>query len=79
MAARADWKEKQSSLTPGRLFYLDETSVKTNMAREYGRAPRGLRASYNCGTKCHVPALEEGVETAETPSDGFRAGWLVAA
>jgi len=39
----------------------------------------GLRASHNCGTKCHVPALEEGVETAETPGDGFRAGWLVAA
>jgi len=38
-----------------------------------------LRASHNCGTKCHVPALEEGVETAETPGDGFRAGWLVAA
>ncbi len=41
--------------------------------------PQGLRASHNCGTKCHVPALEEGVETAETPGDGFRAGWLVAA
>jgi len=40
---------------------------------------RELRASHNCGTKCHVPALEEGVETAETPGDGFRAGWLVAA
>jgi len=40
---------------------------------------QGLRASHNCGTKCHVPALEEGVETAETPGDGFRAGWLVAA
>jgi len=39
----------------------------------------GLRASYNCGTKSRVPALEEGVETAETPRDGFRAGWLVAA
>jgi len=38
-----------------------------------------LRASHNCGTKCHVPSLEEGVETAETPGDGFRAGWLVAA
>ena len=43
------------------------------------QAVEGLRASHNCGTKCHVPALEEGVETAETPGDGFRAGWLVAA
>jgi len=44
-----------------------------------GGPPSELRASHNCGTKCHVPALEEGVETAETPGDGFRAGWLVAA
>jgi len=42
-------------------------------------SPSTLRASHNCGTKSHVPALEEGVETAETPRDGFRAGWLVAA
>jgi len=41
--------------------------------------PSDLRASHICGTKCHVPALEKGVETAETPGDGFRAGWLVAA
>jgi len=41
--------------------------------------PGRLRASHNCGTKCHVPSLEEGVEPAETPGDGFRAGWLVAA
>ena len=37
------WKEQQPSLTPGRLFFLDETSVKTNMVREYGWAPRGER------------------------------------
>jgi len=37
-----------------------------------------LRASHIYGMKCHVPAFEEGVETAETPGDGFRAGWLVA-
>jgi len=43
------------------------------------RVAESLRASHNCGTKCHVPSLEEGVETAETPGDGFRAGWLVAA
>jgi len=49
-------------------------------AREFlPPSPRELRASHNCGTKSHVPALEEGVETAETPRDGFRAGWLVAA
>ncbi len=40
--------------------------------------PAALRASHIYGMKCHVPAFEEGVETAETPGDGFRAGWLVA-
>jgi len=48
-------------------------------AKEFLSPSFDLRASYNCGTKCHVPSLEEGVETAETPSDGFRAGWFVAA
>ena len=42
-AARAQWKEQQPSLTPGRLFFLDETSVKTNMVREHGWALRGER------------------------------------
>ncbi len=52
--------------------YLDPSSCQRDLFWH-------LRASHNCGTKCHVPALEEGVETAETPGDGFRAGWLVAA
>ena len=37
------WTEQQPSLTPGRLFFLDEPSVKTNMVREHGWAPRGER------------------------------------
>jgi len=50
-----------------------------NYPQELSGGMQQLRASHNCGTKCHVPSLEEGVETAETPGDGFRAGWLVAA
>jgi transposase len=41
--ARTAWRNGQSSLKPGRLIFLDETSVKTNMARTHGRAPIGER------------------------------------
>ncbi len=30
-------------MTAGRLIFLDETSIKTNMVRHYGRSPRGER------------------------------------
>ena len=33
----------QQGLEPERLVFLDESGVKTNMARLYGRAPRGER------------------------------------
>jgi transposase len=37
------WREGQASLNPARLVFIDETWVKTNMTRSYGRAPRGHR------------------------------------
>ena len=43
-AARRAWAEAQPSLDPARLVFLDETWATTNMARRYGRAPRGERA-----------------------------------
>jgi len=67
------------------LGFASQTYVEVKYAeqtasdRDLITARLELRASHNCGTKCHVPSLEEGVETAETPGDGFRAGWLVAA
>src|SRR4051794_8397426 len=42
-AARTAWRESQARLRPGRLIFLDETSVKTNMLRTHGRAPIGER------------------------------------
>jgi transposase len=42
-AARQACCESQSELEPERLIFIDETWVKTNMARLYGRAPRGQR------------------------------------
>jgi transposase len=35
--ARVEWREQQPKLTPSRLVFIDETSVKTNMTRRYGR------------------------------------------
>jgi len=41
--ARREWRERQPGLDPARLVFLDETWASTNMARRYGRAPRGQR------------------------------------
>ena len=47
MRRREAWFEGQLDLDPDRLVFIDETWASTNMARRYGRAPRGqrLRAS----------------------------------
>ena len=37
------WFEGQLDLDPERLVFIDETWASTNMARHYGRAPRGQR------------------------------------
>ncbi|MGH1588005.1 IS630 family transposase [Methylobacterium phyllosphaerae] len=42
-AARQAWLEAMPDLDPGTLVFLDETAAATNMARRYGRAPRGSR------------------------------------
>ena len=41
--ARRAWAAAQSSFDTSRLVFLDETWATTNMARRYGRAPRGQR------------------------------------
>ena len=40
---RDAWRELQTSLAPERLVFVDETWTKTNMARVYGRCPKGQR------------------------------------
>jgi transposase len=40
---RQDWVDNQFALDPGRLVFIDETWASTNMARRYGRCPRGER------------------------------------
>jgi transposase len=50
-AARAAWQAEGDTgiggIAPERLVFLDECGVLTNMARLWGRSPRGTRA---CGT-----------------------------
>jgi transposase len=40
---RQDWFDGQLDLDPARLIFIDETWASTNMARLWGRAPRGQR------------------------------------
>jgi transposase len=40
---REAWFEYQLDLDPERLVFVDESGLSTNMARRYGRAPRGQR------------------------------------
>jgi transposase len=42
-AAREEWREKQPSIDPRRLVFIDETGTSTNMTRLRGRAPKGQR------------------------------------
>ena len=43
LARRQSWRDGQAGLDPAQLVFIDETWAKTNMARAYGRAPRGER------------------------------------
>jgi transposase len=44
---RSQWKKYQNRLDPSRLVFIDETWAKTNMARMYGRCPKGARLHAN--------------------------------
>ena len=41
--ARDEWRASQPELNPERLVFIDETGAATDMARRYGRCPRGQR------------------------------------
>ena len=49
MQARAAWQTDETAgiggIAPERLVFLDESAVLTAMARQYGRSPRGRRAT----------------------------------
>jgi transposase len=67
--ARAEWRDNQSSLSPGKLVFIDETWTKTNMTRLYGRAERGERL---------VAAVPHGHWKTSTFIAGLRQDGLVA-
>ena len=49
--SREEWREFQTAVDANRLVFLDESGLKTNMTRLYGRAKRGQRCldSAPCG------------------------------
>ena len=74
-AARQEWRAGQADLNPERLVFIDETCAATNMARRYGRCPRGQRlvASVPWGhwkTTTFVAALRVDQVTAPCVFDG---------
>jgi len=74
-AARAAWRERQPTMNPAQLVFIDETWATTNMARRYGRAPRGQRlvASVPHGhwhTSTFLAALRHDGITAPCVLDG---------
>ena len=48
---RDEWRKFQDTVDARRLFFLDESGLKTNMTRRYGRARNGKRCldSTPCG------------------------------
>jgi transposase len=42
-AKRDQWRAGQPDLDPAKLVFVDETWASTNMARRYGRSPKGQR------------------------------------
>ena len=73
MKLREAWFEGQLDLDPERLVFIDETWASTNMARRYGRAPRGerLRVGVPHGHWKTIPFV------AGLRRDGLVAPWVV--
>jgi transposase len=67
--AREAWFEGQLDLDPEKLVFIDETGATTNMARRYGRAPRGKRLRV---------AIPHGHWKTTTFTAGLRLDGLVA-
>jgi transposase len=70
---RQRWKAHQGRIAPGRLVFIDETWVKTNMAPLRGWGPRGERL------RAHVPHGHWKTLTfiAALRSDRLEAPWVI--
>lgn len=81
---RDEWRAAQPALDPGRLVFVDETWASTNMARRYGRGPRGPRLVCpvphgHRKTTTSVAALRADRLTAPVVVDGAMTGDLFVA
>jgi transposase len=81
---RDEWRAAQPALDPGRLVFVDETWASTNMARRYGRSPRGQRLICpvphgHWKTTTFVAALRADGLTAPVVVDGAMTGDLFVA
>jgi len=68
-------KWRQCGLNPAQLIFIDETGTATNMARRYGRSPRGQRlvaaiAHSHWKTTTFVAGLRHNQLTAPLVIDG---------
>ncbi len=52
VAARKTWRHLQKGLESFKLVFIDESGVKTNMARRLGRAKKGKRLAGLSGISC---------------------------
>jgi transposase len=82
--ARVEWREQQPKLSPPKLVFIDESSVKTNMTRRCGRAKPGHRlvaavAHGHWKTTTFVGALRCDGLTAPLTIDGAINGELFLA
>ena len=83
-AARSAWRTSQACLSTARLVFVDETWAKTNMARTYGRAARGVRCvayvpQAHWHTTTFVGALRAGGLVAPLVLDGAVNGQVFRA
>jgi transposase len=81
---RQAWRAAQPALDPARLVFVDETWASTNLARRYGRSPRGqpLVCPVPYGhwkTTTFIAALRAGGLTAPLVIDGAVNGDLFVA
>ena len=83
-AQRERWRADQPGWDPDRLVFVDETWASTNMARRYGRCPKGERLVCpvphgHWKTTTFVAALRVGGLTAPVVIDGAMTGDLFVA
>jgi transposase len=83
-AQRERWRAEQPTWDPEHLVFVDETWASTNMARRYGRCPKGERLVCavphgHWKTTTFVAALRAGGLTAPVVIDGAMTGDLFVA